>query len=189
MAEGKKVLILLGSPRAKGNTAALAAEVAKAAEAAGASVETVFLHGLDIRPCTGCGACQKKNARGCVIADDMRALYPKLEAADALVFATPVYWFNMSAQTKLLMDRCYALITPSGHAFAGKKIGIVMTYGGADVFSSGGVNALRSFQDAFRFIGAQIVGTAYGMAWRPADVRKNRALRAEAAELGKALAS
>jgi len=189
MATKKKVLILLGSPRKKGNSALLAAEAAKGAKAAGADVESVYLQGLDIKACTACNACQKKPGKGCVIRDDMRGLYPKLQRADALVFATPVYWANMSAQTKLMMDRCYALVTPSGHAFAGKKVGIIMTYGAPDVFSSGGVNALRTFQDSFGFVGAKIAGMVYGTAWQAGDVKKNRALLKEARELGKALAT
>jgi multimeric flavodoxin WrbA len=194
-----KVLILLGSPRKKGNTAILAARAAAAAKAAGARVESVYLHGLNIRPCSACGACQKKNAKGCVIRDDMQSLYPKLREADALLFATPVYWFHMSAQTKLAMDRCYALVEPQGHAFAGKRIGIIMAYGAPDVFSSGGVNALRTFQDAFGFIGAKIVGMVYGCAsWRQAArlspmvqagrLHPQQALLKAAEDLGKKLA-
>lgn len=189
MAAKRRVLILLGSPRKKGNSALLAAEAARAAKAAGAHVETIYLQGLDIRACTACDACQRKPGKGCVIRDDMQRLYPKLQRADALVFATPVYWANMSAQLKLTMDRCYALVTPTGHAFAGKKIGIIMTYGAPDVFTSGGVNALRTFQDAFNFIDAKIVGMVYGTAWKAGDVKKNRALLKEAGELGKSLAS
>lgn len=185
----KKVLILLGSPRKRGNSALLAAEAAKAAKAAGASVETIYLHGLDIKPCTACDACQRKPGRGCIIRDDMQPLYPKLKAADALLLATPVYWFTISAQMKLWLDRCYALIGPSGHAFAGKKVGIILTYGDRDVFRSGGVNALRTFQDAFNFIGARLVGAVYGTAWKPGDVKKNPGLLKDAANLGKSLAS
>lgn len=189
MAAKKKVLILLGSPRKKGNSALLAAQAARGAKAAGADVETIYLQGLDIRACSACDACQRKPGSGCVIRDDMQALYPKLTQADALLLATPVYWFTMSAQMKLWLDRCYALIAPSGHAFAGKKIGLALTYGAPDVFSSGGVNALRAFQDAFNFIGAKIVGMVHGTAWKAGDVKKNRALLKEARDLGKALAS
>ncbi|HUT32100.1 MAG TPA: flavodoxin family protein [Planctomycetota bacterium] len=189
MAAKREVLILLGSPRKRGNSALLAAEAAKGAKAAGANVETVYLQGLDIKACTACNACQKKNAKGCVIRDDMRGLYPKLTQADALLFASPVYWANMSAQMKTLMDRCYALATPSGHAFAGKRVGIVLAYGAPDVFSSGGVNALRAFQDSFNFIGAKIAGMVHGMAWQPGDVKKNPALLKEARGLGEALAT
>jgi multimeric flavodoxin WrbA len=187
--EKKKLLILLGSPRKRGNSTLLAAEAAKAAKAAGASVETVFLQGLSIKACTACDACQRKPGSGCVLRDDMQKLYPKLKAADALLLASPIYWANMSAQMKTFMDRCYALATPKGHAFTGKKAGIILTYGAPDVFSSGGVNALRCFQDAFGFVDVKIIGTVYGTAWKAGDVKKNRALLKEAAELGAKLAS
>ncbi|MBU0653054.1 MAG: flavodoxin family protein, partial [Proteobacteria bacterium] len=108
--EEKKVLVLLGSPRKKGNSAILADRIAKGAKAAGAKVETIFLHGLKIAPCKSCYACQKKKSKGCAIKDAMQDLYPKLLAADAWVIASPVYWFTMSAQTKLFMDRCFALL-------------------------------------------------------------------------------
>jgi multimeric flavodoxin WrbA len=186
---GKKVLIILGSPRRKGNSALLAAEAAKAARAAGASVESVYLQGLSIRPCTACDSCQRKLGKGCVIKDDMQALYPKLKVADALLLATPIYWANMSAQMKTFLDRCYALATPKGHALTGKKAGIILTYGAPDVFSAGGVNALRCFQDCFGFIDAKLVGTVYGTAWKAGEVKKNRPLLKEAADLGKSLAS
>ena len=62
--EEKKVLVVLGSPRKKGNSASIAEKIINGAESAGAITETVFLHGLDISPCQACYACQKKTARG-----------------------------------------------------------------------------------------------------------------------------
>jgi hypothetical protein len=76
-----------------------------------------------------------------------------------------------------------------GYELAGKRFGIVLTYADADPFSSGAVNALRTFQDAFNFIGAKIVGMVYGSAWKAGEIRRNEALMAEAYELGKKLAS
>ncbi len=189
MAAKKKVVILLGSPRKKGNSAILAAEAAKAAKAAGASVESIYLQGLKIRPCTACDACQRKPGRGCIIRDDMQRVYPKLRRADAILFATPVYWANMTGQMKTALDRCCALISPAGHGFTGKKMGIIMTYGAADVFSSGGINVLRSLQDSFGFVDAKIAGMVYGTAWKAGDVKTNRPLLKEAADLGKTLGS
>lgn len=183
----KKVVILLGSPRKEGNTAALAARIADGAKKAGASVETVYLHGLKIAPCTACEGCHKPKAKGCVIRDDMRQLYPKMKAADALVFASPIYWFTVSAQMKLAMDRCYALIGPKGHAFKGKKMGLAFAYGGEDPFDSGCTNAIRTFQDAFGYIGAPIVGMVYASAYAPGDIRSNAKVMDEAADLGRRL--
>lgn len=185
--EAKKVVVLLGSPRKKGNSAILAAHIARGAKAAGAKVETIFLHGLNIAPCKSCYACQKEKSRGCAIKDAMQGLYPKLLAADAWVIASPVYWFTMSAQMKLFMDRCFALPAYAKNPFAGKRIAIAMSYGDADPFSSGCVNALRTFQDAFNYTGAKIVGMVYGSAYGAGEIRANDVLMKAAGELGKEL--
>ncbi|MFA5028976.1 MAG: flavodoxin family protein, partial [Candidatus Methylomirabilota bacterium] len=136
-----------------------------------------------------CDECRQDPAQDCVIDDAMKAVYPKLRRADALVIASPIYWFTMSAQTKLFMDRCYALGGPDGHALRGKQIGILLTYADADPFSSGAVNALRTFQDSFSYIGAEIVGMLYGSAWQAGEIRENTALLKQAYELGKQLGS
>ena len=60
----KKVLVLLGSPRKKGNSAILADKIADGAKSAGARVETLFIHGMKISPCKSCYACQKPNSKG-----------------------------------------------------------------------------------------------------------------------------
>jgi multimeric flavodoxin WrbA len=182
-----KVIVFLGSPRKKGNSAILAAQIAKGAKAAGAKVETIFLHGLNIAPCKSCYACQKEKSRGCAIKDAMQGLYPKLLAADAWVIASPVYWFTMSAQMKLFMDRCFALPAYAKNPFAGKRIAIAMSYGDADPFRSGCVNALRTFQDAFNYVGAKIVGMVYGSAYGAGEIRANDVLMKAAGELGKEL--
>ena len=185
---GRKIVIAVGSPRKRGNSSTLASQVASGAKAAGAQVETFYLHGMNIKPCTACNACRKKKARGCVIRDAMQPLYPKIRAADAIVIASPVYWFTVSAQTKLFMDRWYALGGDDGYELAGKKFAVVLAYADADPFASGAVNALRTFQDAFNFIGAELVGTVYGSAWKAGEIKKNKALMDSAYELGRKLA-
>jgi hypothetical protein len=87
------------------------------------------------------------------------------------------------------MDRWYALGSEEGYALTGKRFGIVLTYADADPFISGAVNALRTFQDAFRFIGAKLVGMVYGSAWKAGEIRGNKTVMAEAYELGKKLAA
>jgi multimeric flavodoxin WrbA len=185
----KKVLVLLGSPRKKGNSALLAERIAKGAKSVGAKVETLFLHGMNIAPCKSCYACQKPDSKGCSISDDMQSVYKKLLEADAWVIASPVYWFTMSAQTKLWMDRCFALPAYAEQPFAGKRIAIAMTYGDTDPFDSGCVNALRTFQDAYRYAQATIVGMVYGSAVDAGEIKNNETLMKEAEELGKQLVS
>ena len=184
----KKVLVLLGSPRKNGNSAILAGKIAAGARAAGATVETVFLHGLKIAPCKACYACQRKNSRGCSIIDDMQPLYRKMLEADAWVLASPVYWFTLSAQLKLWMDRCLAFSAYGKDPFEGKRIAIAMSFGGEDAFDSGCVNALRTFQDSYRYVGAEIVGMVYGSAMEPGEIKSNKTLMREARKLGRQLA-
>lgn len=175
----------MGSPRKNGNSAALAERVAEGAKSMGGEVESVYLHGMNINPCDACDICQDDIETECIVDDDMTDLYPKILEADALVIASPVYWFTVSAQTKLFMDRCYALSSPQGYAMKGKRIGIVLTYGDSDPFNSGAVNALRTFQDAYNYIGAEIVGMVYGSASEPGEIRSNRKVMDEAYQLGR----
>ena len=184
---GKYVLILKGSPREKGNSSILADQVADGARAAGAEVESFRLHSMDIRPCDACDACQGTDA-DCIIEDDMQLLYPKLRGADAIVVASPIYWFTMSAQTKLCIDRWYALQDPQGNALAGKQIGIVLTYGDTDPFTSSAINAIRAFQDMFRYIKANIAGIVYGSASEAGEIQSQQELMERAYKLGWKLA-
>jgi multimeric flavodoxin WrbA len=188
-AKTKQVLVILGSPRRKGNSSTLAAQISRGAKSAGAEVETVFLHALKISPCRGCNTCQKDDSQGCAIKDGMQEIYPKLIKADAWIIASPVYWFTMSAQTKIFMDRCYGLLAYGENPFAGKRIAIAMSYGGEDPVKSGCVNALRTFQDAYRYAGSKIVGMVYGSATDAGEIANNTALMQEAEELGKRLVS
>jgi len=187
--KNNQVLVLLGSPRKKGNSATLAKQIIAGAESKGADVETVYLNGLDIKPCQGCYACKRKDSKGCAVDDDMQSLYPKITASDALVIATPVYWFTMSAQTKIFMDRCYGLFNEdfSINPLYKKRIAIAMSYGDTDVFNSGCVNALRCFQDAYHYVGAKIVGMVYGSAEDPGEIASNEELMQQAEALGRKL--
>jgi multimeric flavodoxin WrbA len=186
--EARKILVVHSSPRKKGNSNTLANVIIKSAESAGADVESVYLHGMDISPCNACYACQKKDSKGCAIDDEMQTIYPKLVECDTWVIASPVYWFNMSAQTKLFMDRCFALLAYADNPFAGKRVAIAMSYGDTDPFNSGCINALRSFQDAFNYVGAKMVGMVYGSAEAPGEIESNADLMQRAESLGKKLA-
>jgi len=186
-----KILALFGSPRKKGNSTLLANHIILGAESRGAIIESIYLNGLNIRPCQGCYACQEENSKGCAVDDDMQSIYPKIIEADALIIASPVYWFTMSAQTKIFMDRCIATYNedPGKSQLHGKKIAIAMTFGDKDAFSSGCVNALRTFQDAYNFVGADIAGMVYGSAEEPGEIAADTELMKDAEALGKKLVS
>ena len=177
------VLILKASPREWGNSATLADQVAAGARQAGAEVECISLHTQDIRPCDACDLC-RENGGECVIEDDMQALYPKIRRAQAIVIATPVYWFTLSAQAKLFIDRWYSLLGEKPCALPGKRFGLVLTYGDADLQISGGINALHAIEHLARYLRGELTGCVHGSANDPGDVQKQPALMEEAYQLG-----
>lgn len=103
----KKVLIISTSLRKNSNSDALAKSFAEGARSAGNEVETVSLTGKNIAFCKGCLACQ--SIGHCVIKDDAIDLAEKMRTADVLVFATPIYYYEMSGQMKTLLDRANSL--------------------------------------------------------------------------------
>jgi multimeric flavodoxin WrbA len=184
-----KILIVLGSPRKKGNSATLAAKVAEGAIADGAEVESVYLNGLNIKPCQGCEKCQQESFIGCAIEDEMNQLYSKLQEADSVVVASPIYWFNISAQTKIFIDRLYAVGVRQKNIFKGKNFAIILTFADPDPFVSGAVNALRSFQDICRYLGANIEGMVYGSASGAGEIKEKQDVMEKAVLLGQHLAT
>ena len=99
----KKVLIISTSLRGKSNSEILAKECEKGARDAGHDVECLSLRGKDIRFCIGCLSCQKTGS--CVLKDDVPEIMVKVKAAEVVVFATPIYYYEMSGQMKTLLDR------------------------------------------------------------------------------------
>ena len=184
-----RILIVLGSPRKKGNSATLAAKVAEGAIADGADVETVYLNGLNIKPCQGCEKCQQESFNGCDIEDEMNQLYSKMQKADSVVVASPIYWCNISAQTKIFIDRLYAVGVGQKNIFKGKNIAIILTFADPDPFTSGAVNALRAFQDICKYVGANIEGMVYGSASGAGEIKENQDVMEKAVLLGKHLAT
>lgn len=184
MIQNRNVLIVNGSPRKNGNCHYLIESLIKGIKETGGIPETADLQELKISPCKACEACKSNKDRGCIQQDDMTDLYPIIKYSEAIVFATPTYWFNISAQTKLFIDRLYA-IHESG--LNGKKIGVILTYGDADVFSSGGVNALRSFQDICNYVNAELTGIVHASAHKAGEIKNNLDKLQEAYKLGKEL--
>ena len=103
----KKVLVLEGSPRRKGNTDLLSDQFIRGVQEAGHEAEKVYLQGKKINYCVDCEMCQK-NGGGCVQKDDFGEICEKIVACDVLVLATPVYFYSVTAQMKTLMDRMYS---------------------------------------------------------------------------------
>ena len=121
-----QVLGISGSPRSGGNTDILVNKALEAANAKGAEIEFVGLAGKEIKGCIACPDCGKQGR--CVIDDDIQIIYPKMVEADAIILGTPIYFGQMTSQTKTLMDRTYFL-HKSGAKLKG-KVGGVITVGG-----------------------------------------------------------
>lgn len=102
-----KVLGIVGSVRAKGNTCLLVREALEAAEGMGAESRLVMLGDYGIEGCRGCEGCRV--SRNCVIDDDMQKLYPLLIQADGIIMGSPAYFYNVTSQMKAFIERCYCL--------------------------------------------------------------------------------
>lgn len=125
---GKKILVITGSPRKKGNSFAMTDAFVKAAEAKGHIVKRFDAAFMNVGGCRACDTCFK-TGKACSFDDDFNTIAPEIEAADAIVLTSPVYWYTFSAQIKAIMDKFYAFmkvdkdITGKKHGFAGKDIG------------------------------------------------------------------
>ncbi len=102
-----KVLGIMGSPRIKGNSDLLLDEALKGAQSQGAEVEKIVVDKLNIAPCKEYYGCLKDG--NCVIRDDMDDLYLKILESDAIIVASPIFFYTVSAQLMLLISRCQAL--------------------------------------------------------------------------------
>jgi len=103
----EQILALYGSPRREGNTSTLLSHAVKGARESGAEVEEIRLSGLKISPCLEIYAC--RDTGRCVIQDDFQPIHDKLLACRALMLSSPVFFYTVSAHTKIFMDRCQAL--------------------------------------------------------------------------------
>jgi multimeric flavodoxin WrbA len=102
-----KVLGIMGSPRRQSNTEILLDRALEGAREAGAEVEKVLISKLRISPCLEIYACRKDG--NCAIKDDMQSLYKKLLEADHVIFASPMFFYSVTSQSKAVIDRCQAL--------------------------------------------------------------------------------
>lgn len=150
-----KILAIYGSPRREGNTSLLLKKAAQGAIEAGAEVEEVVLRDLKISPCLEIYGC--KETGRCVIQDDFQKVYDQILSCHGIILASPVFFYSVSAHTKILMDRCQSLWakkhwlekTPIGNHKA-KRRGLFISVGatkGKRLFD-GIILSIRYFFDA-----------------------------------------
>jgi multimeric flavodoxin WrbA len=103
----QKILAIYGSPRREGNTTLLSDHAVQGALDAGAEVEKIVLRDLKMSPCLEIYGC--KETGRCVIQDDFQKVHDQLLSCRALILASPIFFYTVSAHTKILMDRCQSL--------------------------------------------------------------------------------
>ena len=181
-----KVSAFLGSPRMGGNTEILVQEVLNGAVAEGAKLTLVNLNEKNIRGCQACMACRKTHR--CALADDMQELYPLVQKADAIVIGTPIYFFQMTSQTKGFLDRLFCLYNPDNPRLIGrgKPAVLVVTQGAeAGVFK----DYIALTRHMLEFVGYNVLDTVVaGGVGNRGDVRQQADVMEQAAKAGKALA-
>ncbi|UCE78634.1 MAG: flavodoxin family protein [Nitrospiraceae bacterium] len=129
-----KVTAFLGSPREQGNSELLLKEAILGIETFRLEVQTFNLNEMQIKPCQNCGGCDETGM--CIIEDDMADIYNAIRSADRIILASPVFFFALSAQTKIMIDRCqsfwcekYLLKKPIPEGPYGRK-GLLLIVGG-----------------------------------------------------------
>jgi multimeric flavodoxin WrbA len=150
-----KLLGLCCSPNVRGNTATLMEEAFKGAQSEGAETELYSVASHNIQPCQGCWSCRQTGQ--CKIQDDMQALYPKILAADGIIFGSPIYFYGMTAQAKTVIDRTVALSQPA-QSLANKVGAVIVTAG-----SFGLVDAVKDLY--FFMVTRQIIPANYVAAY------------------------
>ena len=159
-----KVLILMGSPRKQGNTAALLEPFCGELRKGGAEVETLWLYDRDIYPCRACRQCQRDwTVFGCAQKDDVQEIFDQVLASDLLVLATPIYSWYCTPPMKALLDRLvygmnkYYGAEKGPSLWQGKAAALLLTCGyrpekGCDLFEEGMRRYCR--HSGLRFLGS-----------------------------------
>lgn len=152
----KKVFIVSATPRKNGNSEILANAFARGAAAAGHSVDRIDLRETELKFCIGCLRCQTQGR--CVLSDGMNELYARIQAADILAFATPVYFYEMAGQLKTFLDRLNPLY-PRQNRF--REAYLLAAAAEADEAAmDGAVRGLQGWIDCFE--GVRLAGVVRG---------------------------
>lgn len=137
MDSATNILIIMGSPRPHGNTEKLCEAFMQGAAEKGKQCSLFRVSEKEIHFCTGCGWCKAHKGK-CIQRDDIDALYFLFEQADGIVFASPLYFYTISAQLKTVIDRLYAMGTVSGFSYPPKSTCLIITAGeeGDEIFEN-----------------------------------------------------
>ncbi len=171
----------MGSPRKGSNTDIILDQVLKGAKQKGHKTDKIYLYDHDISPCIDCRQC-KRGRYICVLEDDMKELYKRIENADLLIFGTPIYWYGPTAKMKLLIDRLRPFI--ANGKLKGKK-GVVVAPSEEGAKACGPL--VKMFQMSFEYLGMQFIGKLLPKAYERGEISQNKKELNKAFNLGTAL--
>ena len=144
-----KIAILNGSPKT-GNTAAMVNAFAEGAKEAGHEVEILHVGKMKINGCLGCEYCHGKGEGKCVQKDDMEKVMPAYKEADMLVYASPIYYLDVTAQLSAAMQRIFAIGKPS----KATRAALLLSAAAPTSFNG----AVATYQDMIGFFGVENAG-------------------------------
>lgn len=177
----KRILIIKTSLRSNSNSDALADAFAKGAAESGNTVEQISLQGKNIAFCRGCLACQQLGR--CVIQDDAISIAEQMKTAEVIVWATPIYYYEMSGQMKTLIDRANSLF-PSDYAFRDIYL-LTAAAEDEDGVDEGAIHGLNGWIACYEK--ARLAGTVFaGGVNNAGDIKGHPALQ-DAYEMGKSV--
>ncbi len=169
-----KILVLNGSPTPNGNTIALVNAFKEGAESKGHDVNVVNVAHKNIKGCMACNFCKRNNGQ-CVQKDDMQEIYPLIQDADMIVFASPIYYFIMSGQLESVIHRFYAINAPE----KAKYSALLLSSYSPNVYTG----AIAQYKDMIAYMGM----SDKGIVTADNSTNKTPAKLAEARALGESL--
>ena len=176
------IVAIVGSPRLKGNTNYLVDRALEEANRPGIETEKIMLGEHDVRPCLGHDNCASLDS--CLQKDDAPMILERFRTADAVILATPVYYYNVSAQMKAFIDRNY-FIYKHEQKYRARAVGLIVVAEQEGIEDT--LHTLRQFADELSLSGDRVF-VASGYASRPWDARSNTSLVEVAADLGRRIA-
>lgn len=177
----KKIVVVSSTPRKGGNSEILAQQFAEGAKAAGHEVAFVSVRDLGLKFCIGCMSCQKTGK--CVLDDGMNGLYETVRNADALAFASPVYYYSVSGQLKTFFDRLNPLY-PKENNF--RDVYLLATAAENEASAvDGAATAVQGWIDCFD--GARLKGVLRGIGLEGKGEASGTVFARQAYEMGKSV--
>ena len=176
--KGMDILVLTGSPRKDGNSNFLAAEFMRGAQESGHKTFRFNAAEANVHPCIACNSCGMDGP--CIFKDDFETVRKQIIPADMVVFATPMYYFGLSAQLKAVIDRFYAI---NGQIHVPKKAALLMTY--ANTAPSQAMPITSHYDTLLDYLGWSDSGRVIAPGVWPAGSIKSTAYPQKAYELGK----